>query len=105
MQPSTCIEAEPFALRVKDDSMAPEFREGCVIIIDPTGHAHDGAFVLAEHQGGYVFRQLCIDGDAVRLKALNIDYPLLEPDAGLAAVKGVIVQRAGRRRKHHKRYG
>ncbi len=105
MEPSTCIEAEPFALRVTDDSMAPEFHEGCVIIIDPTGHACDGAFVLAEHDGGYLFRQLSINGDTIRLKALNANYPALEPEAGLAAIKGVIVQRAGARRKHHKRYG
>ena len=71
MEPSTCIEAEPFALRVTDDSMAPEFHEGCVIIVDPTGHARDGAFVLAEHEGGYIFRQLRIDGEAVRLQAVK----------------------------------
>ena len=33
--PTTCIEAEPFALRVTDDSMEPEFAAGCIIIVDP----------------------------------------------------------------------
>ena len=36
LEPSTCVEGEPFALRVLDDSMQPEFRRGCVIVIDPT---------------------------------------------------------------------
>ena len=44
--PTTCIEAEPFALRVTDDSMEPEFATGCVIIVDPTGVAKDGACLL-----------------------------------------------------------
>jgi len=44
----TCTEAEPYALQVQDDSMEPEFAEGCIIIVDPTGIAVDGAFVLAD---------------------------------------------------------
>lgn len=104
MESRTCIEAEPFALRVEDDSMGPEFFPGCVIIVDPTGRATDGAFVLAEHDGGYVFRQLRIDGEEISLQPLNADYPVIRSPAGLAAVKGVIVQRAGTRRRDHKRY-
>lgn len=104
MESRTCIEAEPFALRVEDDSMAPEFFPGCVIIVDPTGRATDGAFVLAEHEGGYVFRRLSIDGAEIELEPLNADYPVIRPPTGLAAVRGVIVQRAGTRRRHHKRY-
>ena len=46
--PSACSDAAPFALRVVDDSMEPEFRRNCIVIIDPTGHARDGAYVLAE---------------------------------------------------------
>lgn len=30
-----CSEREPFALRVEGESMAPEFEDGCVIIVDP----------------------------------------------------------------------
>ena len=105
MESRTCIEAEPYALRVTDESMAPEFPRGCVVIVDPTGVATDGAFVLAEHDGGLTFRRLRMDAAGVRLEALAAGYEVIRPDNGLAAVKGVVVQRAGRRRRDHKRYG
>ena len=105
MEPRTCIEAEPYALRVTDDSMAPEFPCGCVVIVDPTGVATDGAFVLAEHDGGLTLRRLRVDDNGVRLEAGAAGYPVMRPENGLAAIKGVIVQRAGRRRRDHKRYG
>lgn len=105
MEPRTCIEAEPYALRVTDDSMAPEFPRGCVVIVDPTGVATDGAFVLAEHDGGLTLRRLRLDDDGVRLEALSAGYEIIRPENGLSAVKGVVTQRAGRRRREHKRYG
>ena len=119
--PTTCIEAEPFALRVIDDSMAPEFAPGCIVVIDPTGLATDGAFVLAEIDGEYIFRQLRRTEGGDRLVALNDDYPAI-PLPGTSAiahggaagrprrrsppasVRGVVVQRAGARRRYHKRY-
>ena len=122
LEPSTCVEAEPFALQVLDSSMQPEFRKGCIILIDPTGRATDGSYVLA--QIGYekatalapddpetaalndvLFRQLVkIEPDGWALKALN------DSDQGellachLSDVIGVVVQRAGVRRRYHKRY-
>ncbi len=102
--PSTCIEAEPFALRVVDDSMEPEFAAGCVIIVDPTGVARDGAFVLAEIDGAYILRKLERAAEGDRLVALGDGHPPIALAAGLASVRGVVVQRAGARRKYHKRY-
>ena len=102
--PTTCIEAEPFALRVVDDSMEPEFAAGCIVIIDPTGVARDGAFVLAEIDGEYIFRMLRRTDGGDELVALNGGYPPLTLAAGLASVRGVVVQRAGARRRYHKRY-
>jgi len=104
MQPSTCTEAAPFALRVMDDTMEPEFRRHCIVIIDPTGHARDGAFVLAEIEGEYIFRRLRMQGDRFWLEALKENCPVLELHEGMASVKGVVVQRAGTRRRYHKRY-
>lgn len=113
--PTTCTEAEPFALRVLDDSMQPEFRRGCIIVIDPTGHARHGSFVLAHdrasHGGasadeqGLLFRQLIRCGDSGwLLSALNDAYPSTQTASDLADIVGVIVQRAGIRRRYHKRY-
>ncbi len=102
--PSACSDAAPFALRVMDDSMEPEFRRNCIVIIDPTGHAREGAYVLAVVEGEYIFRQLRMNDDRVWLEALKKTYPALALDAGITAVKGVVVQRAGARRRYHKRY-
>jgi len=102
--PTTCIEAEPFALRVTDDSMEPEFAAGCIIIVDPTGVAKDGAFVLAEIDGAYLFRRLERSAEGDRLVALKAGCPPVALTSGLASVRGVVVQRAGARRRYHKRY-
>ncbi|MCY4283919.1 MAG: S24 family peptidase [Thiotrichales bacterium] len=102
--PTTCIEAEPFALRVTDDSMEPEFAPGCIIIVDPTGVAKDGAFVLAEIDGAYLFRRLERTTEGDRLVALKDGYAPVALATGLEPVRGVVVQRAGARRRDHKRY-
>ena len=109
LEPSTCTEAETFALRVLDDSMQPEFRKGCIIIIDPTGHARDGSYVLARmavDSDSHAFRQLRRTQDNQRwvLAALNEQYPYESTAEDLSEIVGVIVQRAGTRRRYHKHY-
>lgn len=94
---------EPFALRVLGDSMSPEFEEGHIIIIDPEGMVGEGAYVLAQTHGEYIFRQLHIEDNRYYLKPLNTNYPTLEIN-GLSDIHGVIVQRAGRRRADRKHY-
>jgi len=84
LEPSTCKEAEPFALRVLDDSMQPEFRVGCIIVIDPTGRATDGCYVLADLS--------------------SAKYPETTALDDLSSIAGVVVQRAGVRRRYHKHY-
>ena len=104
VEASACSGSEAFALRVLGTSMEPEFNEGEIIIIEPEGLLHDGSFVLAQHAGEWIFRQLCKDGEAWRLHALNPAFPdQALPD--LKAVRGVIIQKAlpGRRRAS-KRY-
>jgi SOS-response transcriptional repressor LexA len=99
---SACSGGESFALRVLGDDMAPEFNDGEIIIVEPDGALKDGSFVLARHEGEWIFRQLCRRGAGWVLHALNParadlrDLPL--PDLG--AVHGVVIQKAvpGRRR-------
>ncbi|MBX2881446.1 MAG: S24 family peptidase [Granulosicoccus sp.] len=118
MEPATCTEAETFVLQVLDDTMEPEFNKGCIIVIDPTGLATDGSYVLARQPvanksaaetdsvDDYVFRQL--SGDAANgytLQSLNPRYADTPPTSVvLSDIVGVIVQRAGVRRRYHKRY-
>lgn len=99
-----CGGGESFALMVLGHSMAPEFNEGEIIIIEPDGLAQDGSYVLAWHQEGWTFRQLLRAGTGWVLHPLNPafgDAPLMD----LTAVRGVIIQKArpGRRRAS-KRY-
>jgi SOS-response transcriptional repressor LexA len=104
MEPTTCVEGEPFALLVTDDSMEPEFARGCVITVDPTGVASDGAFVLAELAERFVLRQLRAGDDGWTLVALRPGIAPIALGSDRTALRGVITQRAGRRRRDHKRY-
>ena len=96
---SDCSGAEVFALRVLGHSMAPEFEEGEIIVVEPDGALRDGCFVLAQLDGEWIFRQLCRDGACWSLRALNPAFPA-RPLPDLAAVRGVVIQKArpGRRR-------
>lgn len=100
-----CSGAESFALLVLGDSMAPEFAEGDVIVIEPEGLATDGAYVLARHDGEWIFRQLAAAGERWQLRPLNPRYPAIDLD-DLSAVRGVVIQKSTPgRRKSTIRYG
>lgn len=101
---SSCGDMTPYALRVTDDSMAPEFPEGCVIIVDPGSEASDGAYVVIDFADDVFFRQFVIDGERRFLRAVNSQYDGMEL-TGKYKVRGVVVQRTGRRRAQHKHYG
>ena len=94
-----CSGSESFALRVVGQSMAPEFNDGEIIIIEPEGLAGDGSYVLAFHDDEWIFRQLAREGEGWALRPLNPAWPTL-PLADLSAVRGLIIQKAvpGRRR-------
>ena len=101
---SDCSSAEPFALMVLGDAMAPEFVEGEIIVVEPEGHATDGSFVVAMVDGAWTLRQLVRHETRWQLRALNPAYP--ERDlSDLADVRGVVIQKSkpGRRRAS-KRY-
>lgn len=96
---AACSGAEPFALAVLDESMAPEFRAGDVIVIEPGGLARDGAFVLARAGGEWIFRRLAACGGRWRLEALDPRFPAIGIE-DLGGVRGVVIQKSpsGRRR-------
>jgi len=102
MQDGNCGR-EPFALRVIGDEMSPEFNDGCIIIIDPEGVISDGAYVMARHEDGYVFRQLVYGEGVYYLKTLQAGHADIEiPD--LRSIEGVVTQQATRRRADRKHY-
>lgn len=92
-QSADCSGGESFALMVLGESMAPEFNDGEIIIIEPDGAVHDGAYVLAWHHGEWTFRQLKGREGAWMLHALNPafgDQPLED----LSSIRGVVIQKA-----------
>lgn len=99
----SCAELEPFALRVIGDSMAPEFLDGHVIVLDPGLPATHGAFVVAELDGETIFRQFWKEGGRSMLKPLNAAYSTIEAGPN-CRVLGVVTQRVGTRRADRKRY-
>ena len=99
-----CGGGEVFALRVLGQSMAPEFADGDIVIIEPDGVVHDGCFVLANPEGEWTLRQLVRGPDGWTLRALD---PACAPQplADLSAVRGVVIQKAvPGRRSLSKRY-
>ena len=102
--PGRCGDAEPFALVVLGDSMAPEFVEGDVIVVEPEGHATAGSFVVAQVDGEWTMRELARAEGRWLLRALNPAYPAT-PIADLSPIRGVVIQKSkpGRRRST-KRY-
>ena len=101
---SNCASAEPYALMVLGDSMLPEFEEGEIIVVEPSGLVKDGSYVVAFVNEEYIFRQVVQHPEGWMLKPLNALYPNI-PIADLDAVKGVVImkKRPGRRRDQ-KRY-
>jgi SOS-response transcriptional repressor LexA len=104
LEASDCSGGESFALRVIGLSMAPEFNDGEIIIVEPDGVARDGSYVVARHDDEWIFRQLRGDGLRWWLHALDPAWPDL-PLPDLSAVHGVVIQKSlpGRRRAS-KRY-
>lgn len=100
---SGCSESEPFALQVLGQSMAPEFKSGCIVIVDPGAPIKDGSFVVCEHGDGVILRQLLIRDGNWLLIALEEGHPRIRIE-GLAAIRGVVTQRSGGKRSERKSY-
>jgi len=94
---------EPYALRVIGDSMAPEFADGNIIIVDPGHPPVDGAFVVIDYGGEVMLGQYVLEGNRRWLKYLNAKHVAVELVPPFE-FKGVVIQRVGRRRKDRKRY-
>jgi len=92
------MDVEPFALLVVGESMAPEFEDGDVIIVEPGAPAKDGSFVLAKPDGQWLFGQLRRHAEGWRLCPLNDCFPSVQL-ADLTLIRGVVIQksRPGRR--------
>ena len=80
-----------------------EFPAGGIVIVEPAGVVSDGCFVVAEHLGEVLLRQLKMLNGHWFLHALADNYPALAIN-GLEQIRGRVIQRAGRRRRDSKLY-
>ncbi len=103
---SSCSGTEPFALQVLDDSMEPEFKKDCIIIIDASATVKHECYVMASVENGFIFRQLLIEGDKYFITPLNEAYKHEKREVAFEALEGVIVQQASPKgkRSERKRY-
>lgn len=93
MDESSCSGSEIVALMVLGDSMAPEFVEGEILVIETGAPATDGLFVIGQADGEFIFRQLKRDDQgAWWLHALNPAYPDIAI-SGPDTIKGVITHK------------
>ena len=78
-----CAGKKVFALRVKGDSMMPEFSDGEVIIVNPHIEAVQGDFVIVKNdEEEAIFRQLKKYGKTLFLHSLNHKYQDIELKRG-----------------------
>lgn len=103
---SSCSGTEPFALQVLDDSMEPEFKKDCIIIIDASAKVEHECYVIASVENGFIFRQLLIEDDRYFIAPLNEAYMHEKREISFDALEGRIVQQASPKgkRSERKRY-
>ncbi len=101
--PVACEDKEPFALQVVGESMAPEFQDGAVIIVDPGYPAVNGAYVLVLYQKEYHFRQWVRRDEKDYLVPLNPAFHSLELEEHYQII-GVIAQQNHNREIYHYEY-
>ena len=98
-----CSASEPFALRILDSSMSPEFEIDHIIIIDPSITPKTDDYVVYETKNSIIVRKIDISENIV-LKAYNSSFDDIKIK-DTKAILGVVTQRSGKKRKFHKRYG
>jgi len=99
----SCASTALISLEVLDHSMEPEFPVGCVVVIDPSTEAKNGSYVLVENPLGMVMRQLWIRANRKYLRPLNDNFHTVRI-TDTSIIKGVVVQRKGKRRADKKHY-
>ncbi|MBA4285446.1 MAG: hypothetical protein C0434_07935 [Xanthomonadaceae bacterium] len=87
----TPVRARTFALRVENDSMAPDFPPGTILIVEPDTDHKAGDFVIVGNGAAEAtFKQLVRDGDDWLLRPMNPQYPM-KPMPENGRVIGVVV--------------
>ena len=89
---------QAFAMRIRGDSMLPQFKEGDKVIIDPDVAPHPGDFVVAVNGGDAVFKQYRDRGrnelgqEVFELTPLNQLYPTIRSDITPMRIVGTMIE-------------
>lgn len=91
-----------WAMEVDGDSMEPEFREGEIVVIDPSRSPRAGDFVVARSElgilSGSTLKKYIVTGidrygrETFDLKPLNPIYPTLHSEEHQLYIVGVVVE-------------
>ena len=88
------ISDHAFAIRVRGDSMEPDFLEGDIILVDPERAPNNGSYVIAKltDTNECTFKKYVNDGGIISLHPLN--YPKYQPihlNGKKAHIVGVVI--------------
>lgn len=90
-----------YCLTVEGDSMSPDYREGEIILVDPSLDArHNDDIVVRTPDGTHTFKRIQITNEGTYLLALNPDHPKRKIEAPKGtSICGVVVGSWVRRRR------
>lgn len=82
-----------YALKVKGDSMSPEYPDGSVVIVDPSREPRHNADVIVRLNGEMetTFKRLKIDGSRWYLHPLNERYPVIPLEGKDFTICGTVI--------------
>lgn len=96
------ISKESFAIRINEDSMEPEFKQGDIVIIDPSIKPIPGEFVVAVKNKDVeaIFKKYReLGDDQFELASLNPDYKTINTSDKQIKIVGTMVEHRIFRRK------
>lgn len=106
LQTDLTLSSNSFALKIRGNSMLPEFKEGDVVLIDPSVEPLPGDFVVAKNSSEeatfkkYRPRGVGQNGELIfELIPLNEDYPSFKSDTTPIRIIGTMIEHRKYRRR------
>lgn len=91
-RPSKCG-PNSFALKIKGDSMEPDYPDGSVVVVDPAREPRHNSDVVVRLNGEMeaTFKRLKIDGSWLYLHPLNDRYPVIPLEGHDFTICGTVI--------------
>lgn len=82
---------DAYALWVGDDSMAPDYRAGDLVVFSPARAAADGSDCYVRTPREAIFRRVYFEGESARLQPVNTRHsPLVTPRLSVEAIHAAV---------------